>query len=372
MIHKYKEFISINEKNLNSSDEFLTRLSKIKDKNEIALILYGAFKNKLFLEKDLPQNWIDISSEDDVISFLSDRKVDMNDLDKVDAVSPIKYKGRNETKIGRFVRSFLSDRDILNKCYENELLKRSFTFNDKDIEDFVNMYKSSSTSDNVFKLVSGDDIAYWYNFNNYADKNKGTLGSSCMRKKDPTYFEIYSKNKNCQLLIYVDSNNKLLGRALVWKLSESPCNAEYFLDRIYTANDSDLNKFIEYGDSNNWMRKWKQTADMYEALLFLYKDMPVFGKVEILLNKGTFNYYPFFDTVAYMNNTKTSMSNIGYKDGYILASEQGEIERCTSCNGNSSSCRSCTNLLVKTIERIVGNDYYQEFQPIVDEFYYNR
>ena len=57
----------------------------------------------------------------------------------------------------------------------------------------------------------------------------------------------------CTLVIYKsdDDTDKILGRALLWKLRDG----KRFMDRIYTANDSDVQLFKDYAKENGWYTK---------------------------------------------------------------------------------------------------------------------
>jgi hypothetical protein len=70
----------------------------------------------------------------------------------------------------------------------------------------------------VFEIVEGDEIAKWYRYENYAE-NKGTLGNSCMRDKRDSFFEIYTKNPEVCRMLILKEDDKILGRALIWKLN---------------------------------------------------------------------------------------------------------------------------------------------------------
>ncbi|MFM7986456.1 MAG: hypothetical protein ACKPKO_44805, partial [Candidatus Fonsibacter sp.] len=100
---------------------------------------------------------------------------------------------------------------------------RGISVTDSDREAFVNAWKASTEVSTIqFKLVSGEDIAKYYDENKYYNR-KGTLGSSCMRDESKRTFKIYTENPDkVKLLIYVDSDDKIHGRALVWKVKKSP------------------------------------------------------------------------------------------------------------------------------------------------------
>jgi hypothetical protein len=67
MLNKYNDFILekrvielLLEDNLMASDDFLLRLSTIKDKSKIADAIYKAFDSILYISDNLPQNWINM------------------------------------------------------------------------------------------------------------------------------------------------------------------------------------------------------------------------------------------------------------------------------------------------------------------------
>ena len=83
MLSKYNDFIIENriinlllEGTLDASLEFLERLKMISSKSDIAYLLYNKFSNGSEVDKDLSQNYIDVTETDDMISFLSDNKAD--------------------------------------------------------------------------------------------------------------------------------------------------------------------------------------------------------------------------------------------------------------------------------------------------------
>lgn len=288
-------------------------------------------------------------------------------------------KGRGAIKIGRFVSALLGDDRV------KRHLPSLFTFNSKDLEDFVNLYKSSNIDDSKkFKLVKGDKIPKWYDEDRYVNK-KGTLGGSCMRNVKSSFFDIYAKNdKACQMLILIDKDDNLLGRALVWKMKESPCKAEYFMDRVYVSNDSDILRFVDYAKENKWLYKYKMTADFNESVLFYYNDTPVMGKVVVQLKKTNFDKYPFVDTLCFLNEKDKTLSNIGQADGELLGSTGGDTEVCSHCDGSGKNeciyckntdencryckgiekCPECSGILEYTIRKI-KNGQYPEFKSLL-------
>lgn len=335
MIFSYNDFITeslmikmINETHLFASTEFLARLRNIKDQSKIAATLYQLFNTNYYVNDKLPQNYIDVGTED-TVTFLSDDKYSKLD----DRSTSFSTRGRGSIRIGRFVNALLGKDEF----------RRNTEFTAKDVEDFVNLYKATSTNVKFkFTLVEGDDIAKWYSSSTYVEQ-RGSLGNSCMKSKPANYFDIYTKNpESCKLLIYTDDNDKLLGRALVWVLDESPTESKYFMDRVYTVGDSDIIKFTNYAKEQNWMHKFYQGASDEYALLFKYDGKDFFGKASVKLENIDFGNYPYVDTLFFLDEDEKTMSNTATKQCYILGSTYGHKEKCDSCNGNGlNRCWKC-------------------------------
>ena len=82
------------------------------------------------------------------------------------------------------------------------------------------------------QVVTGDKITYWYNHINY-NTGGGPLNSSCMRGETAQpRVAFYAKHPDkIALCILLDDKNKLLARALIWRLDEP--KGVVFMDRIY-------------------------------------------------------------------------------------------------------------------------------------------
>lgn len=222
-------------------------------------------------------------------------------------------KSRNEIKIGKLVKSIFSDK-----------------YSDKQIEQFVNKYKSIlEQPSEVFEIVSGDDIAKWYKHDNYLEL-KGTMGSSCMRNMSDKTFKIYTHNPEvCQMLILRNiDENKIIGRALIWTLSNSTNNVTKLLDRIYTIKDSDIIKFQDKAKEMNIPTKWTQS---YDSVKYINLDgVKTKEHMEVQLKPITekeFDYrvYPYVDTFRQYDYTTGILYNSDDEsDGcYLLDSTSG-------------------------------------------------
>jgi len=339
MIHKWEHFLFesnfselILEGHCTASDDFLARLKSISE-SPVAKSLYSIFWNSRYSTANLAQNYIEITNKDNMVSFLSDLKADQLVNYGMDEEDLFSAKGRSEIAVGRMARAILSNKEL----YDGK------PFTDKEYEDFVNLYKSkSSIKGNRFELVTGDRIADYYDEDQYAG-GSGTLGSSCMRGEDcQEYFGIYTDNTNvCSLLVYLNSSDKVLGRALVWNLSESPSESKTFMDRIYTIQDSDVNKFITYADEKGWMYKYKQSAHDLEGLAFKYQGGFYVGRITVELRKAKFENYPFVDTLSFLNLKKKTISNVPTDKTVFLDDTEGDYNECFNCDGKGTMDGDC-------------------------------
>lgn len=326
------------EGNCTASDSFIDKLKSIKD-NQIAFELLDIFINQKYTKVNLPQNYIDVTDKDNMVSFLGDVKADrLKDFDDFDDSDLFFVKGRGEIAIGRMARAILSNKDLYN----------GKSFSDKDYEQFVNLYKSKLvTIGNKFKVITGKDISDYYSEDNYSSYGDGgSLWSSCMRGDDcQKFFNIYIKNPDvCSLLVYLDKDDKVLGRALVWKLSKSVSESNIFMDRVYTIKDSDVNKFIEYANERKWMYKYKQTSQDAYNIAFKFQGGLYVGKITVQLDKSEFKDYPYLDTLYNLNFKKKTISNVPTKNTVFLDETEGDYATCYDCGGshfNNEECDKC-------------------------------
>ncbi len=268
------------------SKEFATILKRIDDKDGIANDLLTLSKKPI--QFDI--SFIDKSDKNDTITFLQtnrakriekEKNIDLsksrNDYTSEIWTTPL----RQPTGIGRFVKKIFEDK-----------------YSAKQIEDFVNEYKAKYEEKNEkMKIVYGEDIRYWYDQSRYAPGG-GPLNGSCMRHKEKSPFlEIYVDNpESIGMLILLDDNQKLLGRALVWfNLIKEPKRT--FMDRIYTANDHDVNTFKDYAKKNGWLYKNKQVFN--DATYIDSRDDSKHTlTLSARLKAKDYKYYPFLDTLS--------------------------------------------------------------------------
>jgi len=221
----------------------------------------------------------------------------------------IYHKMPTEARVGRFIRKVFSS-----------------MFSDKQVEDFVNKYKSLNESKKLnFELWSDYQILDGYKSQNFTHERGSTnpLMNSCMND-ELEYVEFY-RYLPVRLLVLVNSEGHIFGRALIWKT-----DVGYFMDRVYTAYDSDYYKFVNWAKDNGviykaenksgsrveYMKDGKKSwfpmsvklnfdvegyqKDSYseEATNFPYLDTFIYGQKNILTNDEPVegNFYVFQDT----------------------------------------------------------------------------
>ncbi len=135
---------------LYANENFLDKLINIsriyKDKSGriaqplVDIITFGTYID----DKYTKQNYFNVTDKEDLVSFSSDKKIK-------GFINPYSIENRDEIKIGKIIRNLSKDKTFLYKI-DTELT-------DKDIENFVNIYKSlSNIIDKKFVVVNGDDI----------------------------------------------------------------------------------------------------------------------------------------------------------------------------------------------------------------------
>ncbi len=224
-------------------------------------------------------------------------------------------QSRNPIKIGRFIRQVFPGK-----------------YSDVDIEKFVNAFKSSDEKDlQKFILVEGEDIAKYYWYENYKEM-AGDLGRSCMARKK--YFNIYTRNPEvCRLLVLLE-DDKVIGRSLIWKLDRNngESEIEYFMDRQYTIEQSDVIKFTNYAKENGWAYKTYNNHHSYSNITYLGKEMncEMVTKVE----KKNYDEYPYMDTFKRFDPTTGELFNDTDKDDhegqYLLEDTDGDYTKISS------------------------------------------
>lgn len=315
----------------------IEKISKSKI-NKIPLFYSQKFDN--YLTNIISINRVNDDSTDniDIINFMELSESDISFIDTSDLPDTIVFTPANKV-LKEFIKNekfdttkfkkWLSAHAILEpytshiKNYEGpwtqnrvemkigKFVKKITNLTDKEIEEVVNQYKSlyKTRKNTKFEFIKGDEIETWYDQDNYLFTSEvnsdgiGTLGKSCMRHGYSNFFDLYTQNPDvCSLMILKSEldDSKIIGRALVWKLSDGST----YLDRIYTHFDSDINLFRNYAKQNGW----KTHFEYKEKIL---KDDAYFS---VNLTNVDFDYYPYGDTFYIIDlDTKKAHSNKYYK-----------------------------------------------------------
>jgi len=300
------------------SSSFKDILRSIGKENSMSRFILNVENSNDFI---YPFSYIDITNTNDQISFIQSNKYfqivnkerDVRDPRSLN-INELLWTGkyRNNMKIGRLINRIAP------------------FFDDKDLEEFVNLYKAEhkkSISNIHFEIVEGDQLIKFYNGKRYSPGN-GPLNKSCMRHDHcEPFMDLYKKNPDkIKMLILWDSIGKSInGRALLWKLDE-PADM-YLLDRIYTRDDSDIILFKRYADENGWLYKSSQTFD---AVNVIKDNDEVFIEMKIFV-RGDFQHFPYIDTLLYYDKKGKYLTNVDNSYNNIPS-----VIKLREINGNDS------------------------------------
>jgi hypothetical protein len=338
---KYSDFLLeknidlISESILYFSPSLRFKLNKIKSDEVSKALLDLEFQN---LKDDI--TLIDVGDKEGYISFTTSRDAKKNlkeefpedlygylykmfdtDIQSANAKyffdenKDVVTKSRNPLRIGRFINKVLPGK-----------------FNNKQIEDFINKFKATDINpQEKFIIVSGDDIAYWYNSKNYYE-NTGSLGNSCMKSVPKSYFDIYAKNPEvCRMLCLVEEDEsgeeKLKARAILWNNitfgGGSGEKFDVFMDRQYVISDSLVEKMRNYAIEQGWAYKTHNNHYEFSRVTFKGENSNVYMSVK--LNNTDIQEFPYVDTFRrYDPSTSTLFNDDEGEDGdYILEETDG-------------------------------------------------
>lgn len=231
-------------------------------------------------------------------------------------------EGRQEGKPGRVIRKILTDSLI-----------EAHDITDRVIEHFSNLCvsyvmangddESTANAVNLY-VVNGEFIKLYYDGNYHSNLASGNLSGSCMAFKDLEFFDIYSTNHDvCNMIVALDGERKLAGRALLWKTD----NHGYCMDTIYAA-ESIRPLFIEFAIKNGFRYKAQQSCH-HSSFDMLDGKRINDTCVSVTLKYSSFDYYPYVDTLYYLQSNKlTNYEPDTDYEYYSLRSTGGDSELC--------------------------------------------
>ena len=319
-----------------TSNELDYVLEQIKDNSEVArLLLKQRHSIENLVENHI--NYISISNSDKTkISYLTPERLDTILSNGEDVwTSPRRF----HIKPGGFI---------------SKLFK---SVSAREVEVFSTLFRNiQSKVDYQFKVVKGNNLLQYYHGSSYYNGG-GSLGVSCMKYDNcQDYLGIYTKNPNIvEMLVAVNSDGRLIGRALLWKLGDKK-----IMDRIYTINDEDFQfAFKKWADENGYWYKKEQKWN--NTLFFKTRDKVMCEEISIQLDNFDFEYYPYLDTFKFIDfktgklynylpkgvDVKTlSSAEGGYHNGGIY----GFCEKSKVLYSVDSLC------YIPNIGKTVGND----------------
>ena len=255
-------------------------------------LVYGENTNQVTDDITL----FDIGEDDSTITFIQTnrlQKMKEEEGDNDDFTYWLKSKWRT-THIDLNFKGWKEQRTSIGigKFITRLFKQAGISIKDADKESLVNSYKSfykqAANIEERFELVKGEDIRKWYLEDRYQFQS-GELSNSCMRyPRCQSYLDIYVKNPEvCSLLILKGTEpDKIIGRALVWKLSK-PEGVTY-MDRVYTNYPSDKNVFMNYAKKMDWYQ--------------LGLHNPIRSPYQIQLGSYEYDLFPYMDSFGSYNS----------------------------------------------------------------------
>lgn len=227
---------------------------------------------------------------------------------------PWDSKSRLELRLSRLV----------NKIIEDD------RFSTRDKENFVNEMRAAiESSKSEFRIVEGEEIRQFYREEAHSVQT-GSLKSSCMRyDKCSEYLDIYVNNPQvCKMVILVNGEGKIDGRALLWKLHSSNPQIDRFMDRIYSIDPSRIEPMF-----NAWARQngysHKQENNFRNLRGVVLPDGSVVRADMTVKCEGTYKKFPYIDTFRIYDPKTGILENSddekdpGNAGKYLLASTDG-------------------------------------------------
>ena len=225
--------------------------------------------------------------------------------------------GRQDMKPAKLARRLILEQ----KIQERELI-------DSDFEKFSNLVKSyisvmgdeDGIGRNVtMEIISGEAIKEAYHEENYS-RLMGTgsnLWNSCMRYEScQGYFGIYTLNPNqVQMLVALDSERKVLGRALLWNFTDNTKG----MDTIY-AHESLQESFISWAIENDYLYKASQSCH-HHAFDKHDRENHIDCYKQVKLDVKSFKKFPYMDSMYF------------YSYDGILSNDSGSYDITLRCTG---------------------------------------
>lgn len=296
-------------------------------------------------------SYIEIDKEAGMINYIPHNK-EIDFHTKKELSEPEKwYKSRTKQPIARVIKPILS--------------KLNVSFNESDIEKFVNEYKSLQMP-SKFILAEGKDIIKYYSERNYShDCEEGSsLTHSCMRYDDAgKYLSVYSNNPNVKLVVMTDEYNKVSGRAILWLNATADGTPCIFMDRVYTGKQAYEELFKNYAISNNWWFKVYQRAGDNE--ISNGKNSIKDAKIKVIIPNLEWKHIkkPYMDTLPYLKE-----EFIDGKFAYTLSNYAGNTDWKELWRNQDGECTENTNYESTAMEmKLISTELELDISKLVPQ-----
>lgn len=235
------------------------------------------------------------SIEDPSISGVSREWWAPNAAKMLMAQNPQFWKAsRNPAKIGRLVGQIFPGK-----------------YSNPEVEKFVNQFKAATSAkvEESFAMAEGSDIEKYYWHENYL-KVEGDLGRSCMAKKKGL-FGIYVENPEKVRLLVLLEDGKVKGRALVWKVDSNKHGIEYYMDRQYTIEQPDVEKFRKFAKDKGWAFK---TGNNHHSTIVTFDGTDMGIELTVTLKKMEYDEFPYMDSFKRFDPARAMLHNDDDRD----------------------------------------------------------
>jgi hypothetical protein len=182
-------------------------------------------------------------------------------------------------------------------------------YSNPEIEKFVNQFKAAAKKEESFIMAEGEDINKWYWHENYL-KVEGDLGRSCMAKKKGL-FSIYVENPEKVRLLVLLEDGKVKGRAIVWKVDRNKHGIEYYMDRQYTIEQPDVEKFRNFAKEKGWAFK---AGNNHHSTIVTFNGTDMGIELTVTLNSMEYDEFPYMDSFKRFDPTRALLHNDDDRD----------------------------------------------------------
>jgi hypothetical protein len=132
------------------------------------------------------------------------------------------------------------------------------------------------------------------------------------------YLNIYVNNPDIvQMLIATDNDDKLIGRALIWKTQEG----KTFMDRVY-GTDQTIQAFLEYAKERNWYHKTHQNHSSSNHVTDHVGSKYSDKYLSVHLDTSDLDYLPYMDTFKFTDDAEDGYFN-NIAGEYVLENIDG-------------------------------------------------